>query len=181
MKKIKNNSGMSLGEMLVATLIMVLVSIGLATGVALSNKEFIYSIRQSEAQEIYSTLSNLLTNELRYTRQVEYKEGSSEEVKAFFSFTYNVESSLSEIVIIDKDDKVVTDDYGYLSLGNENTFNKVLGASSYPNNLGAKVTIKYNQTNKLFTVDLDIGVIGGSSIINKTFNVRSINNITIGS
>lgn len=175
MKKI-NNSGMTLSEMLVATILVVLVSMGLATGVALSNKEFIYSIRQSEAQEIYSTLSNLLTNELRYTTQVEYK--NSNEVKSFYSLTYAIENSLSEVVVIDEDDKVVTNDYGYIALGNNSTFNKILGASSYPNNLGAKVSIKYNETSKLFTVNLDIGVIGGNSIINKSFNVRSINNIT---
>lgn len=180
MKKIINNSGMTLVELLAATLIMLLVSMGMVAGISLSNKEFITSIRQSEAQEIYSTLSNLITNELRYTTMIKYKNGSNSEVESFYSVTYAIKDDITSLVSLDEDDKE-TNDYGYLAFGHNGSYNKILGASSYPNNLGAKVSITYKETSKLFEVELDIGTIGGSSITKKKFSVRSVNNISFGS
>lgn len=178
MNKIKNNNGFTLVELLAATLIMLLVTLGLTTGVALSNKEFVSSIRQSEAQELYSTLSSLITNELRYTNDV-VLDGTN--VKTFQSVTYPLKHNKTGLVSLNEDGDVTTNDYGQLALGSNGEYNRLIGSASYTNNLGAKCSITYDNNKKLFTVSLDIGIIGGSSITSKTFNVRAINNIAVSS
>ena len=62
------SKGFSLIELLAAILILSLVSGGLVTGVMLSNKQYKSSIRQSEASELYNTISSLLNYELKLTK-----------------------------------------------------------------------------------------------------------------
>lgn len=176
MKKLTNSKGLTFVELLAATLIMLLVSMGLVTGIALSNKEFILSVKQSEAQELYSTLSSLITNELRYTTELTYKENN--EVETFYSVTFAIRDAATSLVSLNENDKETTD-YGYLALGNSGDYNKLLGDASYPNSLGAKCKVYYNQTGNYFTVELDIGTIKGDSIYSNSFVVRSVNEISV--
>lgn len=179
MNKLKNSNGMTLTELLAATLIMLLVTVGLTTGIALSNKEFVASIRQSEAQELFSTLQSLINNELRYTNQVSYDDNG--DVTSFFSVTYALKENPTYSFVILKsndegDDEETTINYGELAIGNNGTYKRLIGDGNYPYNLGAMIkTFKYDADNKLFTVELDIGTDDGGSIISKTFNVRAIN------
>lgn len=174
-KKLKNNKGMTLTEMLAATIIMLLVSMGLASGVALSNKEFTSSIKQSEALELYSTLSSLISNELRYTSSAKYNDG---EVSCIFSVTYAIKNGYPSIVVLDDAGSEVDSEYGELAFGYNRTFNRIIGSASYTYNLGAKInSFTYNPGLEVFTVDLAIGEKGtnNSPIIEKTFNVRALN------
>lgn len=181
MNKLRNSNGMTLSEVLVATIIMLLVSMGLVTGVALSNKQFVSSIKSSEAEELYSTLSSLISNELRYTTNI-ITNGTSQEgykVVGFTSSTFSPSSGDSYIVLLDKDGrKLSIDTYGQIALGNDETFNRLLGAAAYTYNLGAKITIYYNSSTNTFKVNLEIGTINGDSVItNRPFTVRALNTI----
>lgn len=177
MNKIKNSKGFTMIELLVSTLIVVLVSIGLAAGVALANRQFIKMNRYSEAQELYSTLNTLLTNELRYTNSVVIKNGN---VDSFFSVTYALKNERTSLVVLDEDGNETLLDYGQLALGNNGQYNRLVGSASYTSyNLGAKAVVTYDADKKLFTVDLDIGEVGGDSIVRDTFNVRAMNTVSV--
>lgn len=178
MNKIMNNIGMTLTELLAATLIMLLVSMGVATGVALSNKEFTYSIKNSEAQELFSTLQTILSNELRYTSNVQYDTNGN--VTYFFTNTYALTKKATYLVVITTDDDgnetETTTEYGEVAFGSDGTYNRVIGSGNYSYGLGAKINkLTYDVTSKVFTVELAIGTNDNGSIIDKTFNVRALN------
>ena len=171
------NKGFTMIELLAAILILSLVSGGLVTGVVMSNKQYKSSIRQSEASELYNTISSLLTNELRFTNEIRYKENSSEnEIEAFKSISYQIdESTLCKIYVLYSNGYVAgVDNYGQIAFGDEEKKNYLLGNAAYTNGLGAKVNITYDEINRIFTVKLDIGY-KDKSIINQEFNVRALN------
>ncbi len=173
-----NKKGMSLTETLCATVLVALVTLLLVTGVSLANKQYKNSLRLSQSQELYATLESLLINELRYTSEV--KLSNNNEVDTFFSVTYALKNAKTRLYSLDENGNV-TDGYGQLAIGDEesSSYNRLLGNASYTNNLGAKASIYYDKNKSLFTVTLDIGVIGKDSVINKTFNVRAINNVNV--
>lgn len=168
-----NSKGFSLIELLAAILILSLVSGGLVTGIILSNNQYKDSIRQSEASDLYNTISSLLTNELKYTNQVELDE--TNKVIAFKSISYQIdESILCEIYTLYESGFNAEGHYGRIAFGDKDNKNYLLGNAAYTSDLGAKVSVYYNDTNKVFTVNLDIGY-KDKSIINQEFNVRALN------
>lgn len=175
----ENNKGFTLIELLAAILIVSLVSGGLVTGIVLSNNQYKNSIRQSEANELYNTISSLLTNELKYTNKIKMDE-TTKEVKSFKSISYQIdESSLCTIYVLYESGYPAGDNYGRIALGDNDKKNYLLGNAAYTNDLGAKIhSITYDRTQKLFTVDLDIGY-NDKSIIRNEFNVRALNWVTV--
>ena len=177
---IMNNKGFSLIELLAAILILSLVTGGLVTGVVLSSNQYKESIRQSEASQLYNTISSLLTNELRFTNKISYKEGTTNEVEAIKSISYQIdESNLCKFYVLFESGFPAGDSYGRIALGDDDKKNYLLGNAAYTNDLGAKIhSITYDRTQELFTVVLDIGY-KDKSIIRNTFNVRALNWVTI--
>lgn len=174
-----NNKGFSLIELLAAIVILSLVTGGLVTGVILSSNQYKESIRQSEASQLYNTISSLLTNELRFTNKISYKEGTTNEVEAIKSVSYQIdESNLCKIFVLYESGYPADDNYGRIALGDDNKKNYLLGNAAYTNGLGAKLNITYNDTNNLFTVYLDIGY-DTKSVIHQTFNVRALNRVSV--
>ena len=175
----KNNKGFSLIELLAAIVVLSLVTGGLVTGVILSSNQYKESIRQSEASQLYNTISSLLTNELRFTNKISYKEGTNE-VEAIKSVSYQIdESNLCKIYVLYESGYPAGNDYGRIALGDNDKKNYLLGNATYTNDLGAKIhSITYDEISKLFTVDLDIGY-KDKSIIRNKFNVRALNWVTI--
>ena len=177
---IMNNKGFSLIELLAAILILSLVTGGLVTGVILSSNQYKESIRQSEASQLYNTISSLLTNELRFTNKISYKEGTTNEVETIKSVSYQIdESNLCKIYVLYESGFPADGNYGRIALGDNDKKNYLLGNAAYTNDLGAKIhSITYDRTQKLFTVDLDIGY-NDKSIIRNEFNVRALNWVTV--
>lgn len=170
------SKGFSLIELLAAILILSLVSGGLVTGVMLSNKQYKSSIRQSEASELYNTISSLLNYELKLTNEVKL-DGNN--LVAFKSISYQIdESSLCNIYVLYESGYPAGDSYGRIAFGNNDKKNYLLGNAAYTNGLGAKLNITYSETNKMFMVDLDIGY-DTKSVINQTFNVRALNRVHV--
>lgn len=173
-----NSKGFSLIELLAAILILSLVSGGLVTGIILSNNQYKDSIRQSEASELYNTISSLLTNELKYTNQVELKAGTNK-VEAFKSISYQIDdSNLCKIYVLYESGFPADGNYGRIAFGDIDNKNYLLGNAAYTNDLGAKVNIYYDDIKKIFTVNLDIGY-DDKSIIQHPFDVRCLNNVEI--
>ena len=170
------SKGFSLIELLATILILSLVSGGIVTGVMLSNKQYKSSIRQSEASELYNTISSLLNYELKLTNEVKL---DADKLVAFKSISYQIdESSLCNIYVLYESGYPVGDSYGRIAFGNNDKKNYLLGNAAYTNGLGAKLIITYDNTNKMFTVDLDIGY-DTKSVVHQIFNVRALNRVHV--
>ena len=170
------SKGFSLIELLAAILILSLVSGGIVTGVMLSNKQYKSSIRQSEASELYNTISSLLNYELKLTNEVKL-DGNN--LVAFKSISYQIdESSLCNIYVLYESGYPAGNNYGRIAFGNDDKKNYLLGNAAYTNGLGAKLNITYDNTNKMFTVDLDIGY-DTKPVVHQIFNVRALNRVSV--
>lgn len=170
------SKGFSLIELLAAILILSLVSGGLVTGVMFSNKQYKSSIRQSEASELYNTISSLLNYELKLTNEVKL---DGDKLVAFKSISYQIdESSLSKIYVLYESGFPAGDSYGRIAFGNDDKKNYLLGNAAYTNGLGAKLNITYDNTDKMFMVDLDIGY-DTKSVVHQIFNVRALNRVYV--
>lgn len=179
MNKLMNHKGLSLGEILVSVAIVALVSIGMLTGVILSNNQLTKQMRLSQANELYTTLSSLISNELRYTKEVDLK-GNTNTVDTFFSVTYALKEYKTGFVSLDEEGQE-SNGYGDVALGSDNEYNRIIGSAAYGQyDLGAKVdSFTYDSEKEMFTVTLDIGVKNGDSILKETFHVRAINTPTV--
>lgn len=176
MNKLRNHKGMSLSEILIAVLIMALASVGMITGIVLANNQLTKQSRLSEANELFTTCSSLISNELRYANNISV---SGTTVK-FHSVTYANKDNLSSYLTLDEKGNV-TNGYGYIALGSANDSNLIIGTAAYGTyDLGATTSVSFDESKKLFTVTLDIGVIGGESVLSRTFNVRAMNYKTTG-
>ena len=175
--KRKNKSGFTLVEMLCSVLLIGLISAGLARGVSLAFYQYKRSVRHSSSYQLFTTLQTLISNELKYTNKVTLDENKN--VKEFYSVTYALEKNTTSLYILDKNGNV-TDGYGEVAVGDGSKFNYLLSSKSYSDSLGAKCNITYDESSKIFTVELKIGVNDEKNpYIEQTFSVRSIENVSV--
>ena len=171
-KKIKNNSGMTVFELLCAVLILLLVSSGMASAVSLGVRQYQKSIRDSESKVLYSTLMTVLSNELAYTTDI--RVDGKGNVLQFQSQNYVIEGNLSTLMTDESGDN----GYGQILLGNSKDTSesmRVLGKAAYANGLLAKVTsITYDNSNCCFSVYLSIGY-QGTECYGGEFQVQNVN------
>lgn len=90
--KLKNKSGLTLVEMLCCVVVMLLVSIGMVNGVSLAVRNYESSLMSSESQVLCSTLTNLVSDELRYSGPVKWDENPIR----FYSRTYGSQCIFSQ-------------------------------------------------------------------------------------
>ena len=174
-KKLHSKRGMTLVELLSALLILSLVTGGMAAAVSLGTQQYQKSMRDAEAQVLYSTLMTVLSNELMYTTDIRVDDDKGiGNVAQFMSQNYVIEGNLSTLMT----DNADGNDYGKLLLGNsKNTdeYMSVLGKASYTRGLSAKVTkFQYHNSEHYFIVELSIGY-QGAPYYTKEFHVRSVN------
>lgn len=176
-KKIKNNSGMTVFELLCAVLILLLVSSGMASAVSLGVRQYQKSIRDSESKVLYSTLMTVLSNELAYTTDIRVDAvdvSGKSNVLQFQSQNYVIEGNLSTLMTDESGDY----GYGQILLGNSKDTSesmRVLGKAAYANGLLAKVTsITYDNRNCCFSVYLSIGY-QGTECYGGEFQVQNVN------
>lgn len=173
-KKLKSKAGMSLLEVLCAVLILLLVSGGMTSAVTLAVNQYQKSMRNSESQVLYSSLSTVLGHELAYTTNIKVNSLENGAVQQFLSQNFAIEHNLSTIMT----DNSGTNDYGQILLGNsanpEESMN-ILGKAAYTKGLLAKVTsITYSNTTHYFTVYLSIGY-NGEEYYGGEFQVKNVN------
>lgn len=184
--RIKKKAGYTLTEMLCVVFLIGLVSVGMVTGIDTGSRQFKKSVRVSEATTLYTTLQTLLSNELRFTNLDTLTVDSNNKVKTFYSITFAIRENPTGLYVLDgtkerEDIPLTNNGYGQLAIGDGETFNRLLGKSSYTHNLGAKASITYNSSGQYFTVDLDIGIVGtDTSIVHKSFDVRNLESVSSG-
>ena len=160
MKKLRNQNGLTLTEMLCTVIIVLLFSSLVAVGANAAVRSFRISMADSQAQELCSTLTTAISDKLRYCtveadntvfiQGVGYVKGPADEI-----FTVN--------------------DSGQVYLGE----NKLLGAYAYPEGLKVKdFSVEYNDTERVFTVQFQIKDRRDTKLAEANFQVKQINQET---
>ena len=178
-KKLRSKKGMTLTEMLATTMILLLVTVGMTTAVTLASRSFVRSLRESEANELCSTLSVILESEIGNANTVWLADpvsGSDDQkVTEFLGKDYQSATYHSSLM---------SDAEGRLIFANPlNTEQKreLLSPSSYPHGLEAQVDkFTYNQTSQIYTIGLSIQY-EGNEIVRRDFQIIAVNAPTIGS
>ena len=167
-KKLSGHRGFSLGELLAATIILLLASQVMAEGVT-------FAVRMYN-----ETLTNSIETELRYATSITYDENTGK-LLTYFSPAYG--QSKSGFLSIDSDDN--EQDSGEIAIkateDGRTVYRRLLSGASYSSfELKAKVeNVTYNKADNLFTVTLLITDRNNKEQVENTFNVIPINNLKI--
>lgn len=157
MKKLRNQNGLTLTEMLCTVIIVLLFSSLVAVGANAAVRSFRISMADSQAQELCSTLTTAISDKLRYCT-VEADN------TVFIQGVGYVNGAA---------DKIFTADSGQVYLGGK----KFLGACAYPEGLkvqGFSVTYEEN----VFTVQFQIEDGRDTKLAEADFQVKQINQET---
>ena len=160
MKKLRNQNGLTLTEMLCTVIIVLLCSSLVAVGANAVVRSFRISMADSQAQELCSTLTTAVSDKLRYCTV----EADNTVFIQGVGYVYR------------SADKIFTvNDRGQVYLGE----NKFLGAYAYPE--GLKVhgfSVKYDDTKRIFTVAFQIEDRRETKLAEADFQVKQINQET---
>ena len=158
MKKLRNQNGLTLTEMLCTVIIVLLFSSLVAVGANAAVRSFRISMADSQAQELCSTLTTAISDKLRYC--------TVETDAVFIQGVGYVYRPANEIF-------TVKSDSGQVYLGE----NKLLGVYAYPEGLKVQefsVTYKEN----VFTVKFQIKDRRDTKLAEADFQVKQINQET---
>lgn len=158
MKKLRNQNGLTLTEMLCTVIIVLLFSSLVAVGANAAVRSFRISMADSQAQELCSTLTTAISDKLRYCT-VEADN------TVFIQGVGYVKGPAKDIFKVDLAS-------GQVYLGE----NKFLGAYAYPE--GLKVhgfSVKYDDTKRIFTVAFQIEDGRDTKLAEANFQVKQIN------
>lgn len=159
MKKLRNQNGLTLTEMLCTVIIVLLFSSLVAVGANAAVRSFRISMADSQAQELCSTLTTAISDKLRYCT-VEADN------TVFIQGVGYVKGPAKDIF---------TADSGQVYLRE----NKLLGAYAYPEGLKVKeFSVEYNDTERVFTVKFQIKDQRDTKLTEADFQVKQINQET---
>lgn len=160
MKKLRNQNGLTLTEMLCTVIIVLLFSSLVAVGANAAVRSFRISMADSQAQELCSTLTTAVSDKLRYCTV----EADNTVFIQGVGYVYR------------SADKIFTvNDRGQVYLGE----NKLLGAYAYPEGLKVKdFSVEYNGTERVFTVKFQIEDRRETKLAEADFQVKQINQET---
>lgn len=161
MKKLRNQNGLTLTEMLCTVIIVLLFSSLVAVGANAAVRSFRISMADSQAQELCSTLTTAISDKLRYCT-VEADN------TVFIQGVGYVNGAPNEIFTLNSDS-------GQVYLGGE----KFLGAYAYPEGLKVKdFSVTYDATKRVFTVVFQIKDGRDTKLAEADFQVKQINQET---
>lgn len=159
MKKLRNQNGLTLTEMLCTVIIVLLFSSLVAVGANAAVRSFRISMADSQAQELCSTLTTAISDKLHYCT-VEADN------TVFIQGVGYVKGPAKDIF---------TADSGQVYLRE----NKLLGAYAYPEGLKVKdFSVEYNDTERVFTVQFQIEDGRDTKLAKADFQVKQINQET---
>ena len=159
MKKLRNQNGLTLTEMLCTVIIVLLFSSLVAVGANAAVRSFRISMADSQAQELCSTLTTAISDKLRYCT-VETDN------KVFIQGVGYVEGPAENIFAVNSDS-------GQVYLGGK----KFLGAYAYPERLKVQdFSLTYKEN--VFTVQFQIEDRRGTKLAEADFQVKQINQET---
>ena len=186
--KLKSRAGTSLAEMLFCVFLLLLVSAGMTAGIALAAGQYRDQRELSNAKLLYSTLSDAVTAELRYTGTVVVADPNADTTPLleFYSRSYSRQDGLSAFAAVDDDGYSTT--YGYLMLGDRSTgvssvFDglALISRASYADGLLAGIDVVCHPAAGSFTVTLTVGSSAGDTLVSGNFDVDAANHLTISS
>lgn len=157
-RKLKSSRGLTLVEMVAAAGVLALLGLMLNTGLFMAQDSYNKMTGEAESQLLLSTLADLLSNELRYARDVE-TDGSGN-LQRYTSVNYGRNTTLT----LNENQQL------------EANTRQMLSGGAYGNGAYRIETwsIVYDEAAGLFTVQLK--VTGRNSISNETeFSVRCLN------
>ena len=160
MKKLRNQNGLTLTEMLCTVIIVLLFSSLVAVGANAAVRSFRISMADSQAQELCSTLTTAISDKLRYCTVDTARQ------KIFFQdlgyVEYTGDNPMS-VFAVNRD--------GQLELNKK----RFLGKAAYPQGLkiGDGFSIKFKDN--IFTVSFRIINREGTTMASADFQVKRIN------
>lgn len=161
MNKLRDRRGFTLTEMLCAVLIVVLISALLVVGIRFAGRTYNSSMKLSEAQELCSTLTSIISDKLRFCGTVTQSEDGGL-TQIFIQNVGNVEGE-GEAFQLSED--------GQVMLGST----KLLSSAAYPRGLRVRdVSLRYDSASGIFTVALQVGTVD-STLAETDFEVRRLN------
>ncbi len=148
----RGRAGFTLGEMLVALIIVSLLSMSIATGISFATRQYERTLTRSEARILCSTLATVFREELSNTTCVD----TSGAALGYLSKSYTPperQSTLSNVLSVTKseDGTMTVTDYGMLALhtagsgGGGDIYTLILPPEAYApqHALKAKASIEY--------------------------------------
>ena len=162
-KRLRDRRGFTLTEMLCTVLIVLLISALLVVGIRFAGGTYSSSMRLSEAQELCSTLTSVITDKLRFCGSVTQSEDGGL-TQIFIQNVGSVEGAGEAFTISEE---------GQVMLGDT----KLLASAAYPRGLrvGA-IDLSYNADTNIFSVSLRITDQKGAVLSQTAFEVKRINN-----
>lgn len=161
MRKLRDRRGITLTEMLCTVLIVLLLTALLVVGIRFASKTYTESMRLSEAQELCSTLTSVISDKLRFCGTV----------------TPGADGSLDHIFIQDlgsvegEGAAFQVDADGQLTLGST----RLLSSAAYPRGLRVRdVSLRYDSASSIFIVALQVGT-ADNTLAETSFEVRRLN------
>lgn len=136
-KKLRSRRGLTLAETLAALAVFAILSVALVQGTTAAWKIYQKAVVASESRTLQSTLSQAISNELRYAENIEVKSGTV----YFDSATYGQNVSIQFL-----DNKIL--------IGNEEDKFDLVPKKAYTSGLKAKAIVTYE--NGFFNVYLTI-------------------------
>ena len=180
-KKLSGQTGFSLGELLAATLILLLASQVLAQGITFAVRMYNESLTISHGKQLCSTLTNVVETELRYTTSI--KIDSSNTLQNYFSPTYG--QTKSSFSVIDSEGNLTNNTSGgelAIQITDQNDkpiWQKLISSASYSSyDLKAQIGSVIYSDNK-FHVILMIMNKNGKNLVTNEFDVIPVNKLTI--
>lgn len=186
--KLSDKRGFSLGELLAATVILLLASQVMAQGIGFATRMYNETLSRSHAKQLCSTLTNTIETELRYTTSISTTgmaaDGSSQ-LTAYFSPVYG--QTLSGFLMVDSDDNEVTGAPGgeiairVTDREKQVVIQRLVSSASYSSyELKVEVqNVTYNTTANTFSATLKINDKNGNELVASTFNVIPVNKLKI--
>lgn len=171
---LRGHKGFSLGETLVALIIVSLLTMSLATGTAFGVRQYRRAVTRSEARILCSTLSAVLADE--FSNAISVTTASGGEVTAYNSRRYGSVS----LSVKDKDGNTVSESgSGYLYAGDSELLGKAAYSKGYQDLYVKLPEVEYNSTEKRFTVKLTVLDSNEITKIETTFDVIPLNDISV--
>ncbi|MDO4502435.1 MAG: hypothetical protein Q4D06_04550 [Coriobacteriia bacterium] len=186
-RRIKDRGGYSLGELLVAMVIMGLVSMLLATGVSVSAKQYQQSLVGSESQSLCSTLTASLTSALRSADDFTLEGTTVKDGTEHYAYQrfWAADAYRTGVVALDaKGKEVASGKPGYLALKTtDGKYTPLVSQSTYTQGMLATAKLdwsnagggRYGATNPVCTVTLTVTDSAGKTATTTTFQVIPVN------
>lgn len=166
--KNKKTAGLTLTEMLCCVVIMLLVSIGMVNGVSLAVRNYQSSLMASESQLLCSTISSLVTDELRYAGAVDWNARPIQFGSPSYGRCYFSQNEKKQVTLNTVSEAGIDTGKSY----------KLLPSRAYHFGMEAEVTLKQKQKENspnTFSVTIVVSAPNGAELAKSQFDVEQLN------